>query len=230
MLRCPLLAWRRAPLWPPLAAISHSATCLNLFSKRGLGAHSLLWQWGWHRCQIPLRARDSPLPLGRTPAAKNAPFMRLPRSQTSGNLPNRKWRSPEFLPSCCVSRVMTGGAWAWITSYLLFPFFNFGHFALFHLFGLLLLLRFEGVGVREKAVEGREGNGVALSFVILVWKKEKKQRCHLHRSTHHCSHTSQWIQKLTAILVSLNNTTCTIKYKVHWPTTFGLIVGWSSLC
>lgn len=172
MLRCPLLAWRRAPLWPPLAAISHSATCLNLFSKRGLGAHSLLWQWGWHRCQLPLRGRDSP--LGRTPSSQKC-TSRPRRRQTSGSLPNRKWRSPEFLPGCCVSRVMTGGAWAWITSYLLFPFFNFGHFALFHLFGLLLLLRFEGVGVREKAVEGREGNGVALSFVILVWKKKRNK-------------------------------------------------------
>lgn len=136
------------------------------------------------RCpQFAVAMRLTPLPASsarprqssRSHPCSQKCTLRPRRRRASGSLPNRKWRSPEFLPSCCVSRVMTGGAWAWITSYLLFPFFNFGHFALFHLFGLLLLLRFEGVGVREKAVEGREGNGVALSFVILVWKKKRNK-------------------------------------------------------
>lgn len=70
-----------------------------------------------------------------------------------------------------VSEVM---CWVWITSYLLFPLLNFGHFSLFHLFGLLLLLLFEGVAVGEEAVEGCEGNGVALTFVILVWTQKQK--------------------------------------------------------
>lgn len=54
-----------------------------------------------------------------------------------------------------------------IAPYLFFPLLNFQQFSLLRLFGLLLLL-FEGLVVGEEAVEGREGNGVALTFIILV--------------------------------------------------------------
>lgn len=227
MLRCPLLAWRRAPLWPPLAAISHSATCLNLFSKRGLGAHSLLWQWGWHRCQLPLRARDSP--LGCTPAAKNAPCgCGDVKQAVVCQIENEGVRS-----SC--QAVVCPGSWQaalerelHLTSFFLF-------LTLGILPSFIFLAFFFFCGLRESVSEKRLSRGAR--GTVLRWAsssssgKKKKQRCHLHRSTqHHCSHTSQRMQKLTAILVSLNNTTCTTKYKVHWRTTFGLIVGWSSLC
>lgn len=55
-----------------------------------------------------------------------------------------------------------------MTPYLLFPLLKFWHFALFYLLGLLLLLLFEGVVIREEAVQGREGNGAVLPFIVLI--------------------------------------------------------------
>ena len=52
--------------------------------------------------------------------------------------------------------------------YLLFPLLDFWHFPLFDLFGLLLLRLFEGVVIREEAIQGRERHDVALAILILI--------------------------------------------------------------
>lgn len=60
--------------------------------------------------------------------------------------------------------------------HLFFPLLNFGYFALFTFFGLLLLLLFEQVVVREEAGEGPEGKSVALTFVIVICTHKETSR------------------------------------------------------
>lgn len=98
---------------------------------------------------------------------------------------------------------MTDGG---ITSYLLFPLLNFGHFPLFHLFGLLLLLLFEGVVVREEAVEGREGNSVALTFVILIWTHRQTKTASAQKTQRGvcCTSTSTSTRQPAQFVMSLN--------------------------
>lgn len=158
--------------WPTVPAISTGTTGTNLHFKLALDAHSLHWQWQCNCCQPPLslrRSTASHLDDRGGPAAKT----HLWSNWRDSGLRNRKHRVQLEPQSCCVWGHYRW-CWVWITPYLLFPLLNFGHFPLFHLFGLLLLLLFEGVVVSEEAVKGCEGNSVALPIVILIWTQKQK--------------------------------------------------------
>lgn len=127
---------------------------------------------------------------------------------------------PNYLPSCCV-RGHSRWCWVWITSYLLFPLLNFGHFPLFHLLGLLLLLLLEGV-VREEAVEGCEGNTVALTFVILVWTHRNKNiiYCYVVYCTH--SGYADTFGNVADAVKFVDNSACNEPESLHWQMHCGL--------